>query len=81
MNDVALRRGLPVIVYGLADGYKTLYTLRVYINIIFMQENLEQNALERREVTVTAKVSLGWESDVHCRQHGCSFYRSFFSEI
>ena len=45
----------------------------------FMQWNLEKYTIERRKVTVSAKVSLNLKSDIYF--HGRSFSRNFSFEI
>ena len=45
-----------------------------------MQLKVEKYAIERREQTVIAEVSLSLESDVHFYQHSRSFGRIFSSD-
>ena len=42
---------------------------------------MEKRVIEPRKTTVSAEISLGWESDVQFCQHGRSFGRNFSSEI
>ena len=57
------------------DGHKLQYKFKYFL----VQRNLEKRAAEHCNATVSADISVGWESDVNFCPNGCLF--SLFLDI
>ena len=48
----------------LADGHKALHKLKHILTYLLMHLNSNKYATDFREATISAEVSLGWETDI-----------------
>ena len=63
------------------DEHQPSVVRTVHNDIVFDTTKLDKYATKHREASVSAGVSLGWESHVCFRQHGGSFSRNFTVEV
>ena len=72
-------KDLKLLFHGLPDGHKPLLTLRIHNDMFLLRRNLGRHASQRRKMTMSAKVSLGWESDENFCQPCQYFSRYLYS--